>query len=142
MIFPSHAWLARLVAEVNANPDTPRALEGLAPTVGAVIEAHPPELPSHFAVYGEHRGGRIVSFRVLADADDLLELEPDFVLRAPYPVWTALLQGEDPVKAALSGRVRVQGDLQALVRRAHHRHILDAALRQIPTELAGEGGSR
>ena len=65
----------------------------------------------------------------------MLELEPAYVLRAPYGVWRALLAGGDPVRAALSGRVRVEGDLAALVRRVNWRYVIEAALRAVPTEL-------
>ena len=140
MLFPSEAWLAALAAGLNRDPALPRALAGLGADVAAVVEADPPALRASFAAYGRHERGRIAVVRVLADADEIWELEPAYVLRAPYRVWKALLRGDDPVKAALSGRVRVQGDLRELVRRAHHRSILDAALACVPTEFADERG--
>jgi putative sterol carrier protein len=65
----------------------------------------------------------------------VLELEPAYVIRAPYRTYRALLGGADPVQAALSGRVKVEGDLEALVRRAGFRHVVDAALAAVETEL-------
>ena len=50
-------------------------------------------------------------------------------------MWKGLLNGADPVKAALSGRVRVEGDLEALVRRSSYRYVVDAALAAITTEF-------
>jgi hypothetical protein len=87
------------------------------------------------AVHAEQERGRIARWRILPDEDDLLEIEPAYVLRAPYRVWKSLLAGGDPVKAALSGQVQVQGDLEALVRRAGYRYVVDAALGAVPTEL-------
>jgi putative sterol carrier protein len=87
------------------------------------------------AVYAEQERGRVARARVLADEDDVLELEPAYVVRAPYRVWRALLEGGDPVRAALSGQVRVEGDLEALVRRARYRYVVDAALAAVATEL-------
>lgn len=140
MIFPSEPWLAALVAAANQHPDLPDALQGLGRDVAAVVEAEPPALRKTFAVYGRQDRGRIAGVRVLADLDEIWELEPAYVVRAPYEVWKALVRGEDPIRAALSGRVKVQGNLEALVRRAGYRHVLDAALGCVETEFADEGG--
>ncbi len=140
MIFPSEKWLATMVAAVNGQPDLPRALAGLAAELAAVVE---PDVgfPGRFAAWGRQAAGRIAEFRVLEDEDEILELEPAYVIRAPYRLWKELLRGRvDPVQVALSGKLRVQGDLEALVRRAAYRHVLDAALAQVSTEFADEGG--
>jgi hypothetical protein len=141
VIFPSREWLAAAVASVNAQPGLAAALRGLGDDLAAVVEADPPLLTSPFAVYGRQGGGRIASWRVLPDPDEILELEPAYVVRAPYRLWKALLRGEDPVKAALSGRLRVEGDLQELVRRANHRHVIDGALAAVATEFPDEGAA-
>lgn len=140
MLFPSQAWLAALLDEVNRHPDLARALAGLGPDLAAVVEADAPALWKPFAAYGRHERGRIAAWRVLADLDEIWELEPAYVVRAPYRVWRALLEGDDPVKAALSGKLKVEGDLQALVRRAHYRTIVDAALARVATEFAADRG--
>src|SRR5512140_3709347 len=108
--FPSEAWIRAAVSAVNQHPDLPAAFSGLGADLAAVIEADPPALRVAFAVYGRQEGGRIEAVRVLADPDEIWELEPAYVVRAPYRTWKALLRGEDPVRAALSGRVRVTGD--------------------------------
>jgi SCP-2 sterol transfer family len=143
VVFPSQAWLSAVLAEVNQHPRLAEALSGLGPDLAAVVEADPPALRKPFAAYGRQERGRIASWRVLPDPDDIWELEPAYVVRAPYRVWRALLEGEDAVRAALSGRLKVEGDLQALVRRAHYRSIVDAALAKVATEFAAEqGGDR
>ena len=140
MIFLSQPWLEAVVAAANQHPDLPAALRGLGVDLAAVVEAEPPVLRRPVAVYGRQVGGRIGGVRMLADPDEIWELEPAYVVRAPYRSWKALLLGGDAVQAALSGRVKVQGDLQALVRRAGYRYIVDAALRSVTTEFAEEGG--
>jgi hypothetical protein len=134
--FATREWIEAAVAALQAQPDLGRALEGLGRDAALVVEAEPPAFPRTVAVHGAHEGGRIVRWRILADEDEVLELEPAYVLRAPYGVWKALLQGGDPVRAALSGRVQVEGDLEALVRRASYRYVVEAALRAVLTELA------
>jgi hypothetical protein len=133
--FASRAWIEAAVAALNAQPDLAQALAGLGADAALVVEADPPAFPRSVAVHGAHAGGRIARARLLDDADDVLELEPAYVLRAPYRVWRELLQGGDPVRAALSGRIRVEGDLEALVRRVRYRYVVDAALAAVATEL-------
>ncbi len=134
MRFASREWMAAVVAELNRHPDLARALEGLAADAAAVVEADG-GFPRPVAVWGRQAGGRIAEWRILPDEDDILELEPAYVFRAPHRTWKELLLGADPLQAALSGRVRVQGDLEALVRRSGYRHVVDAALAAVPTEF-------
>ncbi len=138
MRFPSESWVTAAVAAVNRQPDLAAALDGLGRDLAAVVEAEPPGLREPFAVYGRHEQGRLTGVRVLPDPDEIWELEPAYVVRAPYRVWKALLRGADPVQAALSGRVKVQGDLEALVRRANYRYVVDAAVASVATEFVDE----
>jgi hypothetical protein len=137
--FPSEAWLRAAVEAVNRQPELPQALQGLGPDLAAVIEAEPPHLARPFAVYGRQERGALCQVRILPDEEEIWELEPAYVVRAPYRIWKALVRGEDPVRAALSGLLHVEGDLQALVRRAGYRHLVDAALAAIATEFVDEG---
>jgi hypothetical protein len=139
VLFASSGWLDAVVREVNAHADLGRALSGLGADLAAVIERDPRHFPSGAAAWGRQEGGRIVDWRILPDQDDVLELEPAYVVRAPLALWKDLLTGRaDPVQAALSGRVQVKGDLEGLVRRAAYRYIVDQALRRVPTEFPDE----
>lgn len=140
MRFGSREWVAAVAAALNAQPQLPAALAGLPRDAAFVVEPSPPAFPRALAVHVEQERGRVARWRILPDEDDLLELEPAYVLRAPYRTWAALLRGDDPVKAAVSGRVRVEGDLEALVRRAGYRYVVEAALAAVPTELPEEDG--
>ncbi len=135
MRFGSPEWLKAVVAALNAHPLLPEALGGLGRDAVVVVEADPPAWPRTVAAWAEQRGGRIARYRILADEDEVLELEPAYVIRAPYRTLRGLLEGADPVQAALTGRVRVKGDLEALIRRARYRHLLDDVLAEVPTEL-------
>jgi len=140
--FGSRAWIAAVVDALNAQPGLPAALSGLGQDLAVVVEPSP-GFPRALVVWGRQGGGRIAEWRVLHDEDEVLELEPAYVIRAPYRLWREVLAGGDPVKAALTGRIKVQGDLEALVRRAQHRPVVDAALAAVRTEYPDErGGSR
>jgi len=135
MRFASREWIEAVVASANAQPDLPEALAGLARDAAFVVEAEKPAFPRTVAVHAEQERGRIARWRILADEDDILEIEPAYVIRARYGSWRALLRGGDPVQAALSGHVKVEGDLEALVRRASYRYVIDAALAAVRTEF-------
>ncbi len=134
MMFPSKEWIAALVESVNRQPDLELGLLGLGRDAAFVVEAEPPALRTTFVVYGRHEKGRIHDFRLLPDVDDILELEPAYVLRAPYSAWKSVLCAADPMGAALT-KVRVEGDLEALVRRSGYAHVVQAALRAVATEF-------
>ena len=139
MLFASEPWVAAVVAGVNRHPDLARALAGLGADLAAVVERDRSLFSKGAAVWGRQERGRIAEWRVLEDEDDVLELDPAYVVRAPYLLWKEILQGRaDPVQATLSGRVRVKGDLEGLVRRSAYRYILDEALLAVPTEFPDE----
>lgn len=136
MRFASREWLEAVAAAVNAQPDLAKALSGLAKDAAFVVEAEKPAFPRTLAVHAVQEEGRVASWRILPDEDDILEIEPAYVIRARYGVWKALFDGADPVKAALSGQVKVEGDLEALLRRSSYRYVVDAALAAVKTEFA------
>lgn len=123
------------MARLEEHPDLPAALSGLGRDGALVIEADPPAWPRTVAVWAEQRAGRIARWRLLEDEDEVLELAPAYVFRAPYGAVRALLEGGDPVLAALAGRVRVEGDLEALLRRTRYRQVIDDVLAAVPTDL-------
>ncbi len=139
MVFPSEGWLAAVIEAVNRHPDLPRALAGLPADLAAVVEAAPPAVPAAVAAWGRHDRRRIAEWRLLEDEDEILELGPAYVVRGPYRLWKELLLRQaDPLQAVLSGGLRVQGDLEALVKRANYRYVLDQALARVATEFADE----
>jgi len=135
MRFASREWIEAVVAALNAHPELPVAIAGLGEDAAFVVERDGSAWPRDVAAWARQERGRVAAWKLLPDVDDLLELEPAYVVRAPYRIWRALLAGGDPVQAALSGRVKVEGDLEALVRRSGYRHVVDAALAAVRTEL-------
>jgi hypothetical protein len=135
VLFASREWIAAMVEALNRHPDLARAIAGLGDDAAFVVERDGPAWPRDVAAWARQEGGRVATWKLLPDADDLLELEPAYVLRAPFRIWRGLLQGQDPVQAALSGRVKVDGNLEALVRRSGYRHVMDSALAAVRTEF-------
>jgi hypothetical protein len=135
MQFASPEWIAALVAALHRDPGLAAALAGLGHDAAFVVEGDGRAWPADVAAWARHERGRIAEWRILEDVDDILELEPAYVLRAPYRTWRTLFEGADPVKAALSGRIRVEGDLEALVRKSDHGRVVLAALSAVATEF-------
>ena len=74
------------MAMVNADPEIVAAGRGWKGEFGLVIESEPGKLEEHFVAWVRPDEGRIAELRVLADPDDLDELEPAYRIRAPYSV--------------------------------------------------------
>ena len=76
------------------------------------------------------------------DEDELEEYEPDYIAWAPYALCRGCSSGRcagerpDPLRAILERKVRLQGDLQRLVKHAgRHKGAGLDALRAIPAEF-------
>lgn len=137
--FPSKEWCQEAVRLTNADPEVSLAGQGWEGDFGAIIDAEPGRLPETFVVHVVPRDGRIEKLRVLDDPDDLDELEPAYVARAPYSVWKQLLQGSlDPVEAVLRRRIAVKGDLQPLIERMRYKGLADRVFAQLKTEFVDE----
>lgn len=137
--FPSKEWLEELVRLANADPESKIAGKGWRGDFGAVVEAEPPALQRAFAMHCVPADGQITRVRVLRDPDELEEIEPAYLARAPYSVWKGLIKKTiDPVEAVLKRRLVFTGDLQPLMERLSYRSILDRVLTQLKTDFADD----
>ena len=102
-VFPSKEWCEEAIALLNADPESARRGRGWNGDFGVVIEAEPGKLSEPFVVHVRaRRTGSMTRFKVLRDPDELEEIEPAYLARAPYSVWKGLLLGTlDPVEAVL-----------------------------------------
>lgn len=137
--FPSKEWCDEAVRLVNEDPERALAARGWLGEIGVIVDAEPGKLARPFVVHVVPRDARIEKLRVLEDPDDLDELEPAYLARAPYSVWKELLRGSlDPVEAVLRRRIAVKGDLQQLVERLRFKGIADRVFAQLKTEYVDE----
>ncbi|XXF81058.1 hypothetical protein P2318_15220 [Myxococcaceae bacterium GXIMD 01537] len=137
--FPSKEWCAEAIRLTNEDPECVIAAEGWKGDFGAVVEAEPGKLAKTFIVHLEPRDCRIGRWRVLDDVDDLEEIEPAYLARAPYSVWKQLLKGTlDPVEAVLKRRIALKGDVQPLIERMKYKGIADRVFARLATEFIDE----
>ncbi|MCP3141906.1 SCP2 sterol-binding domain-containing protein [Pyxidicoccus xibeiensis] len=137
--FPSKEWLDEAVRLTNEDPECAVAGKGWTGDFGAIVEAEPGKLDKPFVVHVVPGDCRIQKARVLADPDDLDELEPVYLARAPYTVWKQLLKGTlDPVEAVLKRRISMKGDLQPLIERMKYKGIADRVFARLQTQYLDE----
>jgi putative sterol carrier protein len=137
--FPSKEWCEEAVRLLNDDPERSLAAQGWQGDIGVIVDAEPGKLARAFVVHVVPRDARIEKLRVLDEPDDLDELEPAYLARAPYTVWKQLLQGSlDPVEAVLRRRIAVKGDLQQVIERLRFKGIADRLLADLKTEFVDE----
>ena len=137
--FPSKEWCEEAVRLLNDDPERSLAAQGWQGDIGVIVDAEPGKLARAFVVHVVPRDARIEKLRVLDEPDDLDELEPAYLARAPYSVWKQLLQGSlDPVEAVLRRRIAVKGDLQQVIERLRFKGIADRLLADLKTEFVDE----
>jgi putative sterol carrier protein len=137
--FPSKEWCEDAVRLLNDDPERSLAAQGWQGDIGVIVDAEPGKLARAFVVHVVPRDARIEKLRVLDDPDDLDELEPAYLARAPYTVWKQLLQGSlDPVEAVLRRRIALKGDLQQVIERLRFKGIADRLLSELKTEFVDE----
>jgi hypothetical protein len=138
-VFPSRAWAEQAMALVNADPEAVAAGRDWKGDFGIVIEAELGRLAEPFVAWVRPENGQIAELRVLVDPDDLDELAPTYRIAAPFSVWKALLRGTlDPVQALARRRLRVEGDVEPLVKRMRYKDIATRTLAGIETRFADE----
>ncbi len=139
-VFPSREWCEEAIGRANADPDFVllcSAWDG--GDFGVIIEAEPGALEASFVAHVVPEGGKIARFEQLDDPDDLDACEPAYRVEAPYSVWKGLLTGTlDPLKVLVTRKIKVHGDVQKLISRAHHRHVADKILTGTPTRFIDE----
>lgn len=139
-LFPSEAWCRAAITAVEADPETAEAGEGWEGDFCIVVTPEKPHLTEPFAIYLRPDGARLSEFRVLEDLDEVEEIDPAYVARAPYSVWKGLVTGKlDPIEAVLRRRIEVKGDVQPLIERGRYKGIVDRVLAKVPTEFPDGG---
>lgn len=133
MKFPGREWFEAAAVAMLRDPAVIAAIEDFGPVVAGLVIEEPT-----FCVLARIEPGKPVELSYPEDEDELEEYEPDYIGWASYGLLKTLLQQErpDPLKAILERKVRLQGDLERLVKHAgRHRGAGLEALRGVPTEF-------
>jgi putative sterol carrier protein len=138
MLFPSKEWLEDYVDRINqsaAYRDAATAWEG---DLSYVLEAEPDKgLPHEVWLWmdlwhGECRGAKY-------DVPREEGSKAKFIIMAPYSRWKEVIRRElDPVKGLMQGKLKLKGDLPAIVRHVNAANELVKLAASMPTEFVGE----
>ena len=135
--FPTQEWFRAFVDLINASPEYREAAADWEGDIAFLIEAEPDRgLPADVwglldLWHGECRGGGLIDAERGRGAA--------YLLRAPYSRWKEVVTGElDPIKAMMQGKLKVQGDLPAIVRQVRAANELVELTLQIPAEFPDE----
>jgi putative sterol carrier protein len=134
--FPSKEWCEQAVGLLNQDPEVPLASRGWKGDLAMIIDPEPGKLDRPFVVHSHPKEGQPISFKILPDPDDLDEIEPVYLIRAPYSIWRGMIEGTiDPMEAVLRRRIAVKGDLQPLIERLKFKAIADRVLASLKTDF-------
>jgi hypothetical protein len=136
--FPSREWVEAAAAALAKDPQVQTAVAEFGAVVAGVVLQRGGGLAADFCVLARIAPGRAPVLSYPEDEDELDELEPDYLAWVPYTFCKSLMQSEkpDPLKAILTGQVKLKGDLQRLVKHAgRHQGAGQHALRALQTEF-------
>lgn len=133
-LFPSDEWFQEYISLINGSREYAEAAGEWEGDVALLIEAEPDKHVPHdvwalLDLWHEScRGGGVV--------DPERGRQAAFVIRAPYARWKDVVRGDlEPVKAMMQGKIRVQGDLPAIVRQIRAVNELVHLAGQIDTDF-------
>lgn len=128
--FPSSEWIDAFCTCLQAQPGAANAAQRLGGVYRFQIDPAGPLARAHRYQ---------VSLGVGADGAQVARLDDDQVaarveVRADYPRWQELLRGQlDLTRALLFGRIRISGDLAALMNARSDVDVVVGALRAVDT---------
>ena len=128
-VFPSSEWIDAFCDRVTAHPRAASAAANLGGVYRFVVDPAGPLREQHtYEILLAVQDGHARAERV-AGTD-----APRVVVRTDYGRWRRLLEGRlELAPAVLFGRVRVSGDMAALVRSGDDADVLVDSLRHVET---------
>ncbi|HVL33465.1 MAG TPA: SCP2 sterol-binding domain-containing protein [Actinomycetota bacterium] len=137
-VFPSEEWLNDYVDRINASKEYEEAAATWEGDLSYVFEREPDKgVPEDVWVWidlwhGKCRGAR---FDVAADEGE----KAKFLIRAPYSRWKEVIKRElDPIKGMMQGKLKLKGDLPAIVRYVKAANELVNIAATVPTQFVDE----
>jgi putative sterol carrier protein len=136
-LFPSDEWMAIYQELINASGEYREAAATWEAPIAFAFEAEPNRgVPQDLWALLDLWHGECRDARMLEEGEG--ERAP-FVIRAPYSRWKEVLRGDlDPVKGMMQGKLRLQGDLAAIVRYVRAANELVHLTTQVPTQFLDE----
>lgn len=123
--FGTIEWLDTYVRLFNENPDMQEALKGFSARVAYEFTDRPDLVPK-FVVMEE---GAIKDYGEFTDDSAV-----DYLIKADYETWKSMTEGElDPMNALMAGKLKVRGNMAALLKHAEGFKATFDIVQAIPT---------
>jgi len=123
--FGSMEWLDAYVKLFNDNQGVKEALKGLSAKVAYEFTDRPDIPPKYVFI----DAGVITEHGEMADPGAM-----DYIIRANYDVWKSMTEGEiDPMNALMANKVKVSGNMAALLKHADGFKQTFEVVEAIPT---------
>ena len=142
LAFPSQHWCTAAAEALHGDAGVRAATLAFGAVTAGIVVQQGQGLARDFCVLARIAPGKPPELSFPDDEDELEELEPDYLAWAPVELCRELLQDAlagrpgDPLKLVFARRIRLQGDLQRLVRAAgKHAGVGIEALRAVPTKF-------
>ncbi|MHB8894404.1 MAG: SCP2 sterol-binding domain-containing protein [Candidatus Geothermincolia bacterium] len=125
--FGSKEWLDAYASLYNSRPELQAALKDLTARVAYEFTDRPDIAPKFVYI----KEGIIEDY---GEVDDINANE--YVIRANYEIWKAMTLGElDPMNALMAGKVKVTGNMAALLKHAEGFKQTFEVVESIPTSF-------
>ena len=125
VLFGSMEWLEAYVKLFNENKIVKEGLKDLTAKVAYEFTDRPDIIPKYAFI----ENGTINDFGEVSDESTM-----DYVIRANYDTWKVMTLGElDPMNALMSGKVKVTGNMAALLKHAEGFKQTFDVVEAIPT---------
>jgi putative sterol carrier protein len=123
--FGSTEWLDAYVELFNNNPKVREDLKGLTARVAYEFTDRPDITPKYVFI----NGGRIDEHGPVEDIDSM-----DYVIKANYDIWKTMTEGDlDPMNALMAGKIKVTGNMAAILKHADGLKGTFEVVEAIPT---------
>ena len=125
VVFGSIEWLDAYVELFNKSTKVQEALRGLTARVAYEFTDRPDITPKYVFL----NAGVIDEHGPVTDIDAM-----DYVIRANHEIWKSMTEGElDPMKALMAGKVKVTGNMAAILKHAEGLQGTFEVVEAIPT---------
>jgi putative sterol carrier protein len=125
--FGSNEWLEAYVTLYNSKPGLQAALKDLTAKVAYEFTDRPDIAPKYVWI----KNGVVEEYGEVAD-----DTEPEYIIRANYEIWKVMTLGEmDPMNALMAGKVKVTGNMAALLKHAEGFKQTFEVVEAIPTSF-------
>jgi putative sterol carrier protein len=123
--FGSMEWLDAYTKLYNERPELQEALKDLSAKVAYEFTDRP-DIPPKFVYIKE---GVVAEHGEMSDPGEM-----DYIIRANYDVWKVMTLGElDPMNALMAGKIKVTGNMAALLKHADGFKQTFEVVESIPT---------